>query len=88
MHRGCGCATREPNEGHLRVPSFPSCTAIARAQYDAYLRRLHIWYRGPIENHYIYFGVPLIIYEQLLEAPSKGRYVAAYVHSRYGYTRR
>jgi KTSC domain len=70
------------------VPSFLSPRAIVRLYYDAHLRQLHIWFHASPDDHYTYFGVPFLIYEQLLEAPSRDRYVAAYIHSRYGYMRR
>jgi hypothetical protein len=65
-----------------------SFATITRADYDTRLRELRIWFRSETEHHYIYFGVPLLVYEQLLAAPSKGRYVEAYVRNRYRCVRR
>jgi KTSC domain len=65
-----------------------SFATITRANYDTHLRELRIWFCSETEHHYIYFGVPLLVYEQLLAAPSKGRYVEAYIRNRYRFVRR
>lgn len=36
---------------------------------------------------YQYYGVPLNIYEELLQAGSKGRFLNTYIKNAYGYSR-
>ncbi|WP_350356065.1 KTSC domain-containing protein [Acidisoma cladoniae] len=56
------------------MPLFPSSTAIASADYNLTARRLIILYRDGNKS-YTYFNVPPSVYQGLLQATSKGRYV-------------
>jgi KTSC domain len=56
------------------MPTFPNSTAIASAEYDATTGQLMIRFRDGA-TCYTYFSVPLAVYEGLLAARSKGRYV-------------
>ncbi len=53
--------------------------------YDSAGKRLRIRFRsGAI---YEYDGVPSVVYEELLAAPSKGRYFSEYIRPDYPYRR-
>ncbi len=65
------------------MTEFPSSSAIERAEYRAAAGTLDIWYRGG--DRYSYFEVPAEIYEGLLDAPSTGEFVNAYVKPNYRY---
>ncbi len=67
------------------MPYFNS-TAIARAEYDARLRELTIWFRDG-RHPYIYYGVPLNIYDGLVASVSKGTYFAKFIEPVYGLRR-
>jgi hypothetical protein len=56
------------------MPTFPNSRAVAQADYDPMSRQLIIQYREGLKR-YTYFNVPAYVYEGLLAAPSKGRYV-------------
>jgi hypothetical protein len=66
------------------MPTFPGSTAIASADYDPATRRLIIQYRDGMKR-YTYFNVPAAVYEGLLTAPSKGRYVDTWIKPFYSF---
>lgn len=56
------------------MPTFPNSTAIASADYDPATMQLIIRFRDGWKS-YTYYGVPASVYQGLLNASSKGRYV-------------
>ena len=65
--------------------SFAS-SSIAAAGYDAAAQRLCVRYRDS-GDAYAYEGVAQLVFEQLLEAPSKGRYVSRWIKDKYPFRR-
>jgi hypothetical protein len=62
-----------------------SSSALAEVAYDPAGRRLRIRFRsGAI---YDFAGVPPVVYEELLAAPSKDGYFSEYVRPDYSYRR-
>lgn len=58
---------------------------LAAVAYDPAERRLRIRFRtGAIFD---YDGVPPVVYDELLAAPSKGAYFAEYIRPEYSYRR-
>jgi hypothetical protein len=57
-------------------------SAMHRIEYAEATRRLEIWFNGT--GRYTYFGVPLAVYLDLLNAPSKGSYFNDNIRDRYG----
>lgn len=58
-------------------------TTLAAAGYDPALRRLEVQFRRG--DRYLYFQVPPEIYEQLLQAPSKGACFNRLIRNRFPY---
>ena len=64
------------------MPYFSS-TAIRQAEYDEHTQTLSIWFTqsgGP----YHYYGVPVSIFQGLLNAGSKGAFFNDYIRDQYG----
>jgi hypothetical protein len=59
---------------------------IAAIGYDAPASALLVRFHDKSRS-YRYWGVPISIYQAFLAAPSKGRFFAAYVRTRYAYER-
>jgi hypothetical protein len=60
-------------------------TYLKSVGYDARTRTLEIeFHRGGL---YHYLGVPVDVYEGLLNAPSKGRYFRTFIGTRYRFMR-
>lgn len=80
-------AAREQGREETPPPmrSFAS-SSIAAAGYDAAAQRLCVRYRGSGEA-YAYEGVAPLVFEQLLAAPSKGRYVSRWIKDKYPFRR-
>ena len=57
-------------------------TAIYAVNYDPSTRVLTIWFQHGAHG-YNYYSVPLVIYDGLLAASSKGRYFNAYIRDQY-----
>jgi hypothetical protein len=57
-------------------------SAIHRVEYDEASRRLDIWFAST--GQYSYYGVPLAIYLDLLNSPSKGRFFNDNIRDHYG----
>jgi len=66
-----------------RVPLASS--SLASAQYDAETETLEIEFRNG--RMYSYSGVPLHIYEQLMEADSKGQFYNLHIRDAYPFVR-
>lgn len=58
-------------------------TTLATVGYDENLKRLQLEFCS--RAVYLYFGVPIAVYEGLLYAPSKGRYFNGTIRGRYPY---
>lgn len=58
---------------------------IAAIGYDESTDTLEVEFLGGAVYHY--FGVPLNIYEQLMQAGSKGRFLHTYIRNAYAYSR-
>ena len=56
-------------------------SAIASVGYDADKEELEVEFTSG--NVYRYFGVPQEIYEDLLQAPSKGQYFGSFIRGQY-----
>ena len=56
-------------------------SAIASIGYDADKQELEVEFTSG--NIYRYFGVPEEVYEDLLQAPSKGRYFGSFIRGQY-----
>jgi KTSC domain-containing protein len=67
------------SEGFMRVPL--QSTLLASALFDPLLRRLEIEFRNG--QRYLYFQVPLLCYQQLLQADSKGSYFNRHIRNRF-----
>jgi hypothetical protein len=61
----------------IRVES----SSVRAIGYDDATQRLHIQYRTG--THYIYYGVPRRVFDELLTAPSKGSFVNRQVKNVY-----
>nr|WP_183817295.1 KTSC domain-containing protein [Parvularcula dongshanensis] len=59
-----------------------SSSLFDRAEYDAFSRRLFLWFAGDADP-YAYEGVPLAVWHGLQRAPSKGAYFARAIRNRY-----
>jgi KTSC domain len=66
----------------MRFASVES-TTLATVGYDENLNRLQLEFCS--RAVYLYFGVPRVVYEALLGAPSKGRYFNGTIRGRYPY---
>ena len=62
-----------------------SSSSIAAAGYDHRRHALRLRYVSGVM--YDYLDVPVSVFEELLEAPSKGRFVNWYIKPRYRFTR-
>ena len=60
-------------------------TSIAAGGYDGKKRRLRLRYVGG--DTYEYLNVPRSVFQNLLEAPSKGRFVNGHVKPYYSFRR-
>jgi hypothetical protein len=60
-------------------------SAIASVGYDPARETLELEFRSG--NVYRYFGVPQEIYEDLIHAPSMGRFFGSYIRGQYDSTR-
>ena len=58
----------------MRVATVES-TTLATVGYDENLKRLQLEFCS--RAVYLYLGVPAAVYEALLDAPSKGRYLGS-----------
>ena len=56
-------------------------SAIASIGYNAAKQELEVEFQSG--NVYRYFGVPEEVYEDLLRAPSKGRYFGSFIRGQY-----
>lgn len=65
------------------MPYFNS-TAIERGEYDHQSGDLTIWFRKG-RHFYTCYGVPRSIWDELLQASSKGTYFDNYIKDRYSY---
>lgn len=62
-----------------------SSSLVASMGYDDAANTLEVEFRnGAI---YQYYGVPQNMYEQLLQAPSKGQFINTYIKNAYAYSR-
>jgi hypothetical protein len=62
-----------------------SSSLVASIGYDDAANTLEVEFRsGAI---YQYFGVPQNMYEQLMQAPSKGQFINTYIKNAYAYSR-
>lgn len=68
------------------MPIFNS-SAVKRAEYDPDTRILKIWFAGS-GGPYDYFDVPQNVFDELCQAPSKGRYVNEHIRDLYSTERR
>ena len=70
------------------MPYFESSesSAVSYARYDRQHRRLYLTFRESGEM-YVYVDVPLPIYEALLTAESKGRFINERIKDRYKFQR-
>ena len=57
-------------------------SAMNRIEFDATGHRLDIWFTKT--GRYSYYGVPLAVFQALMNAPSKGRYFNDNIRDRYG----
>lgn len=62
------------------MPNFKS-KAIKRAEYDQDTGRMQIWF--PRSGPYDFCGVPIEVWEELLQAPSKGTFYNSYIRDQY-----
>jgi hypothetical protein len=67
------------------MPAVES-SAISRIAYQREGRVLSVWFKDSAEC-YRYFNVPEAVYNALLNATSKGRYLNAYIKDRYDFCR-
>ena len=58
-------------------------SAISQAGYDAQSRTLTIWFTSEPLRGYDYYGVPPQVWQELLRAPSAGRYFHANIEKQY-----
>jgi hypothetical protein len=65
----------------MRVATVES-TTLATVGYDENLRQLQLEFCSRV---YLYFGVPQVVHQALLDAPSKGRYFNGTIRGRYPY---
>ena len=66
----------------MRIATVESAT-LATVGYDETQELLQLEFGS--RAVYLYFGVPLAVYEALLDAPSKGRYFNGTIRGRYPY---
>ena len=66
----------------MRVVTVES-TTLATVGYDASLKLLQLEFCSRSVHHY--FGVPVTVYQALLDAPSKGGYFNEIIRGRYTY---
>jgi len=66
----------------MRVATVESAT-LATAGYDEARELLQLEFGS--QAVYLYSGVPAVVYEALLSAPSKGRYFNGAIRGRYPY---
>ncbi|MGE3141857.1 MAG: KTSC domain-containing protein [Hyphomonadaceae bacterium] len=57
-------------------------SAIWRAEYDDATKVLSLWFKGE-DKRYDYPNVPRVIFDELLRAPSAGRYYNEYIKDLY-----
>jgi hypothetical protein len=62
-----------------------SSTNLAAVGYDATTQTLEVEFHGG--RVYQYYGVPQQMYEELMQAPSAGKFFNVYVKERYPYSR-
>jgi hypothetical protein len=60
-------------------------TTLSTVAYDGIRNLLYLEFRGG--SVYRYFGVPAVVHEALLAAPSKGSYFNQAIRGRYAYVR-
>ena len=60
-------------------------TTIAVITYESAWRQLYVQFRD--SSAYMYFDVPVQVYQALLEAPSKGEYFNARIRGKFTYQR-
>ena len=66
----------------MRVVTVES-TTLATVGYDENLKLLQLEFCS--RSVYLYFGVPVAVYQALLDAPSKGGYFNGTIRGRYPY---
>lgn len=68
----------------MSIVAVQSTTLVAMA-YDVDQQMLQLEFRD--RSVYRYFGVPANLYQDLLDAPSKGKYFNRFIRERFAYVR-
>ena len=68
----------------MSIVAVQSTTLVAMA-YDVDQQMLQLEFRD--QSVYRYFGVPANLYQDLLDAPSKGKYFNRFIRERFAYVR-
>src|SRR5512145_1713686 len=71
---------RRPRDSEMHFLPVKS-TSLAAIAYESPRQRLHIHFQD--RSVYTYFDVPAHVYQQLLEAPSKGLYFNAWIRGKF-----
>jgi hypothetical protein len=83
IHHLCTCVRYLRNVAQMMSVISRNVAAIG---YDGQTSEMFVRFHNEARL-YVYWAVPLSVYEEFLAAPSKGQFLAWYVKGRYPYTR-